>query len=651
MYNYGSGARMRIITLDFETTYDKEYSLTKLTTEEYVRDPRFEALIVGIKEGDAPAYSEVGMDIGPALCKLKLEECAVIAHHAHFDGLILSHHYGVKPKVWIDTLSMARPYVDGSVSLAALVEWANLPAKGKEVTHALGKRLADFSSLELTRYRQYCENDVEITAALARKLFSMHSKQELRIIDMTIRMFTEPVLELDHELIQELYDRLVATKLSTLMLTGVSKDTLMSNVKFAQALRALGVEPQRKISLRTGKRTFAFAKTDAAMLALTEHPNEKVQALVAARLGMKSTLAETRAQRMLGMSARGAAPVYLHYCGARQTGRMSGGDKMNWQNNARNKPVTTNSVFDGTIITPKGKARFRELRDSIVVTDKGDYEAKKCHDVGLRDAIVAPPGHVLVVVDSSNIEARVLAWLAGQSDAIERFRTKQDPYCHMASVIYGRPITKEQDFQERHLGKTAVLGLGYGMGATKFKETCRQQGIEITEELATIVIGIFRNTYHRVVALWNTCYKHIAYMREGKQTWVVPDLIYTDTNCFVLPSGRKIRYPKLTYVQQTGEWIYTRDNTNTRLYGGKCVENIIQAVARDIVMEQTLNIHCAGYKVVLSAHDEAVMCVPEEQAEECLRFSLQTMRMPPAWIVGLPLDAEGGYHSTYGGAK
>lgn len=646
---------MRVIGLDFETYYDKEYSLSKLTTEEYVRDSRFEAMIVGIKEDDAPAYTKIGKDIGPALDKLKLHECAVIAHHAHFDGLILSHHYGIRPKVWIDTLSLARPHVPGSLSLGGLAKHFNLPAKGDEVVNAVGVRLAAMSSLQLNRYRKYCEHDVELTCALANLLLDQTPKDELKIADMVIRMFTEPVLRLDYDILRELHEDITVSKMTVMMLAGVAQDELLSNNKFAEVLRALGVEPPMKLSLTTGRQTFAFAKTDGAMRALAEHPDPRVQAVVAARLGVKSTLAETRAARMMAMSQRGTAPVYLLYAGARQTGRLSGGDKMNWQNNARNRALTTNNLPIGKlIITPSGAATLKSGGEGAVCTSHGDFATKDCHELGLRDAIQAPDGYVLVVVDSANIEARGLAWVAKQKDALDRFRAGVDPYCHMASRIFSREVTKA-DGDARRLGKIAVLGLGYGMGPSKFLETCAQNGITISSGIAEMVVAAYRHTYHRVEALWKAMERAIPDMAAGRERWVVPGVVRTCDSGLVLPSGRIIRYPMLLYSGVSGGWEYAQLGgagiPTSKLYGGKCVENIVQALARDIVLTQTLNISRAGYRVVLSAHDEAVMCVPEDQAEECLAFALTAMRTPPAWAADLPLDAEGGYHKSYGGAK
>lgn len=639
---------MRIVTLDFETYYDKDYSLTKLTTEEYVRDPRFEAIMLGVKVGAGTTYTVLGPDIASTLKKLKLEECAVVAHHAHFDGFILSHHYGVKPKAWLDTLSMARGVVDGALSLGSLAKWAELPSKGHEVIHAMGKHLADFTPSELNAYRQYCQNDVDLTHSLMLRLTPEHSRQELQIADMVIRMFTEPVLGLSKELLQELHEALTGQKIAAMLMCGATKESLMSNNKFADALKQLGVTPPVKVSPVTQQLTWSFAKNDPGMKALAEHPDPRVQALVAARVGVKSTLAETRAMRMIQMADRGPAPVYLQFSGARRTGRLSGGDKMNWQNNARNKEVSATTSLGGTIITPDGPARLVEFSGPSITTSAGDYRTNECHELGLRDAIVAPLGHVLVVVDSSNIEARVLALLARQEDAVERFRRKEDPYCYMASRIFGCEVNKKDHPEQRRLGKIAVLGLGYGMGAQKFIQTCDGQGIRISAAQGQITVDVYRLTMHKVPVFWRAAEDSFIHMRAGTQKWVVPDMVYTDRECFVLPSGRRIRYPGLKRGSDE-RWAYMSGSVLTDLYGGKAVENIVQAVARDIVMEQTLKISKRGYRVVLSAHDEAVMCVPEHEAETCLDFALATMRTPPAWAPSLPLDAAGGYHKSYGG--
>ena len=419
---------MDIYTIDFETYYDRDYSLSKITTEMYVRDERFEAILVGIKKNNGPVKWIPKPMIYFFLKAIDFSKAAILCHNTAFDGAILSWHYGVKPKLWLDTLSMARPLHNVTVggSLKALVQYYKLGAKGDEVINALGKGYADFSKEELNRYADYCVNDVELTYKLWLKLKREFPQEELLVIDQTLRMYTEPKIELDRGLllqhlneVRSCKDKLldmVAEALNDGAAEGIGREALkpvlMSNPQMATLLEKLGVEPPTKVSAKTGKVAFAFSKTDAAFTDLLEHPDERVRAAVEARLGVKSTLEETRTLAFLGIGERGPLPIMLNYYGA-HTGRFSGGDKVNLQN----LPSRGNTT--------------------------------------IRRALKAPDGHEIIACDSSQIEARTVAWLAGQDDLVQSFREGRDVYSEFASEVYGRTITKA-DYTERFVGKTCI---------------------------------------------------------------------------------------------------------------------------------------------------------------------------------------------------
>lgn len=324
---------MDIVTIDFETYYDRDYSLSKITTESYVRSPLFEVIGVGVKVNDGPVDTYTGDNPGKFLKSLDYSDKAILCHNTLFDGAILSWKFGIKPKLWLDTLSMARPKHQSTVggSLKALAQHYELGQKGEEVILAIGKRRKDFGPAELAAYMRYCANDVDLTYALFKKLRKGFPVSELRIIDSTLRMYTEPMIELDVDKLGTHLTVVQAEKQALLdTLGGKGKDILMSNDKFAKLLRRCGVEPPTKISGTTGKEAFAFAKTDLDFLALQDHHNPVVQTLVAARLGLKSTLEETRTARFIGVAGRGRLPIALSYYGA-HTGRFSGcltGDTM-----------------------------------------------------------------------------------------------------------------------------------------------------------------------------------------------------------------------------------------------------------------------------------------------------------------------------------
>ena len=618
---------MSIVTIDFETYYDKDYTLKKMTTEAYIRDPRFQVIGVGIKIDDGQTDWYSGDRVGQFLNSIDYTDKAILCHNTAFDGAILSWHYGIKPKLWLDTLSMARPKHSLTVggSLAALATYYKLNAKGTEVENALGKRREDFDHEALARYAEYCCNDVDITYELFKKLKVDFPVTELLIIDRTIRMYTEPHIVLDRGLLTTHLTEVVARKQQLLDSITVGKDVLMSNNKFADVLRSLGVEPPTKISARTGKETFAFGKTDKGFTDLLEHPDERVQTLVAARFGLKSTLEETRTQSLIGVSERGKLPIMLNYYGA-HTGRFSGGDKLNLQN----LPSRGNNT--------------------------------------LRRAIKAENGHVLISCDSSQIEARMVAWLAGQDDLVQAFTEGRDVYSEFASEVYGRPITKG-DKVERFVGKTCILGLGYGMGAEKFRRTLEigQAGVNviITLEEAQRIVQIYRTKNHKIVALW-TLMNHAIKGIAARQSGMIAKNVSYDEEGIRLPNGFYIRYPALRLGAENN-YVYINDArayrkalkervmtgkaddtiTWTKIYGGKATENVVQALARIVVAEQMILVG-QRYPVLFQVHDELIITALAADADNAQKYVEACMSTRPKWAPDLPIACESGVADNYG---
>jgi len=630
---------MRLITLDFETYYSKDFSLSKITTEAYIRDPQFQVIGFGYKVNDGETKWVTGTDEKIAMClaALDIENSYLIAHNAAFDGAILSWRYGIKPKYYLDTLSMARPITGQTVggSLAALAKKFGLGEKGTEVVKALGKRREDFSPEEMAEYGEYCKNDVQLTWNLYHILKQWNPPKELYIQDLMIRMFTDPVLELDSEVLTDHLANVQAKKhkLMARIDTSIGRDALMSNPKFAEVLTKLGVNPPTKISLRTQKETYAFGKTDQAFKDLLEHPNTAVQAVVAARLGIKSTLEETRTESFLGIAERGPLPILLNYWGA-HTGRASGGDKMNLQN------------------LPRGGA--------------------------LRRSIKAPPGHKLVAVDSSQIEARVVAWLAGQADLVEDFRNNVDIYSKFASYVYGRPIDRKRkeidpatgkefnpDKVEGFVGKTCILGLGYGMGWEKFRASLKigMGGISVdfAEDQAKQTVNVYRSKYAQIAESWKSASGALEKMAKGFETTLGVGM---SLNCtpegIHLPNGTMVRYPNLRFDSLEKQFLYEGRYGPVKIYGGKVIENVVQALARIVVFDQMARIdkHLREldevdqrFKTVLTVHDEVVAVVPDHFAQDCLNQMIQIMSTPPNWCKELPVACEGDVGHSYGDAK
>jgi DNA polymerase I-like protein with 3'-5' exonuclease and polymerase domains len=604
---------MKIITIDFETYYDKDFSLSKLTTEEYVRDEKFEVIGVGVKDGHEPAVWCSGTDeeIKAFLDSFELDKHLVLAHNAIFDAAILTWHYGISPRGWLDTLSMARAIHTTEVggSLAALAKHYEVGEKGNEVILAIGKHRADFTPEALEAYGGYCCNDCDLTYYIFQLMSNQFPQKELRLIDLTIRMFSEPVLRLDVQGLRTHLISVQARKADLLRSVSLERDHLMSSDRLSLRLSQMGVVPPRKISPTTGKETWAFAKSDEEFKALLEHENPAVQALVAARLGVKSTLEETRTERFIGIGQRGALPVPLRYYAA-HTGRWGGDDKLNLQNLPRSSPL------------------------------------KKC--------IMAPAGYVLVDSDSSQIEARTLAWLAGQDDLVSAFERGEDVYRIMASAIYGKPeaqITKD----ERFVGKTTILGAGYGMGAAKFQAQLKTFGVETSLDECKRIIEVYRRTYPYIPELWREASKALEAIERNAHTTLGRDgiLKVEGQRGISLPNGLYMKYPNLRTQRADGkaEMVYDTKKGKSvipnRIYGGKVVENVCQALARIIVGEQML-MAAKKYKVAMTVHDAICCVVPEHEAESGKEFVELCMRIRPQWCSELPLNCEAGVAKTYG---
>jgi len=608
---------MDLITLDFETYYDREFSLSKMTTESYIRDPQFEVIGVGIKVNNEPTEWASGTheQIKTYLHTFNWEESMVLCHNTLFDGAILSWRFAVRPRIYTDTLCIARALhgVEVGGSLKSLTERYNIGAKGTEVLSAIGKRRADFTPEELDRYGDYCVNDVELTY----KLFSIFMqkefpKQELKIIDLTLRMFIDPILELDTGLLESHLEDIKYRKDKLLTDAGVTdKKELMSNPKFAEVLKSLGVIPPTKTSLTTGKETLAFAKTDEAFKALLEHDDDQVQALVAARLGTKSTLEETRTQRFIDISKRGLLPVPVRYYAA-HTGRWGGDDKINLQNLPSRGP-----------------------------------NGKK-----LKRSIITPEGYTMIDCDSAQIEARVLAWFAGQDNLTEAFRNKEDVYVKMASTIYNVPedeVTKDQRF----VGKTTILGAGYGMGAVKFQAQLQSFGFDMELHEARRVINIYREANWKISQVWREAQNMVRYLANGDTLqFGLEGVLEVDgyEKAIRLPSGLLLRYDdlKAEYDEEGKlEYTYKTRRGRTRIYGGKVIENVCQAIARCIIGEQMLQI-AKRHRVVLTVHDSVVCCVPDAEVAEAQAYIEECMSWTPDWAAGLPINCESGTGKSYG---
>lgn len=607
-------AVMDTLTVDFETFYSKEYSLSKITTEEYINDPMFQVIGIAVKRNDEDTqwFSGTPKETKAWLAQFDWVNSMVIAHNAMFDGAILSWRFGIKPKAIICTLCMGRALLDVSVggSLAKMSEYYQLGEKGTEVLNALGKRRADFTEAELTAYAGYCINDVELTYKLFYKMLPHFNKTELKLIDITTKMYTEPKLYLDAAMLDQHLHEVREQKDRLLAECGISKEDLMSNPKFAAVLEMFGVDVPTKISARTGKSSYAFAKTDEGFKELQEHSDPRVQAIVAARLGTKSTLEETRTQRFIEIAGRmGTLPVPLKYYGAR-TGRWAASDQINCQNIPR-------------------KSR-------------------------LKEAIIAPEGYVIVGADLSNIELRVGLWLAGQMDKLTLLQNGVDLYKDFASSVFGvayDEVTSEQRF----IGKTSQLSLIFSVGAGKLRAALKAgSGVDIGEDEAKRIVSMYRSEYASVAAIWKEGEKVIeAIHNDVYMPFGFNNLLHVEGRTGIkLPSGLHLQFHSLhRRATDTGsEWAFLKArNQWDRLYGGKVFQGSVQSIARCVAGEAIVRVN-KRYPVLLCIHDSIYTLVPESEADEGSAFLNESLTITPDWLPGIVLGAEGGWSKTLKGA-
>jgi len=654
----------RILTADFETYWNsKTYTLSKMTTEEYIRDKSFRAFGCCFHEfgSEQPTQWVRGDDLPEFLSGIDWGRTAVLAHNAQFDVSILSWKYGVTPAFIFDTLSMGRA-LRGSVvgnSLAKLASDYSLPPKGTAVHSTDGQKSISWEvEKELA---DYCAHDVYLCEEIFKRLVAGYPTSELRLIDMTLRMYTEPVLQLDKLMLVNALEGEKEKREALLKRLNVTDAMLASNGQFAELLRTLHVEPptkKKKPTVKTPKPVgvnFAFAKTDAMFQAMLNGDNEDVAALCEARLKVKSTTERTRAQRFLEIAGRGPLPVPLSYYGA-LSGRWtaSKGSAINMQNLKR-----------------------------------GSF---------LRKAIMAPEGHQLVVGDLSQIEPRVLAWLADYDDMLDIFRSGADPYAAFGAQMFNIPgMTKDSHPDLRQSAKSALLGCGYGLGWASFasqlmvgflgappvrynKDFARKLGVDSAyvnrfidwednlKKMAEIphtcadaellihcvaakkIIDIYRSTAHPVASFWEMCSGLIASSLAQGREFRYKCVVFRKGE-IELPNGMKLLYPDLRQVKDDKgrvQWVYGPDAT--KLYAGKITNNIVQGVARIVMTDGMLRV-AKRYPIKGTVHDELIAVVPDAQVDDAKTWVLAQMTMEPRYMPGIPLNADGGAHRRYGLAK
>jgi len=618
---------MKRIYGDFETYWADDYTLSKMVTIDYILDPRYETVGCGVAiNSDKPFW--LPRDKIRDFLEAETEPYMFISHNALFDASILAYRYCVHPTLIIDTMGMARAILmaelpQGRVSLKNVAKFLNIGVKGETVLKTKGMTRKDLESKPFLykEYVSYCLNDVNLCRKIYLTLKDRFPATEHIIMDMIIKTTTQPTLQLNIEHLEEHLREVREAKAKTLAEVSqwFTVDDLMSNLKFAEALKFLGVMPPRKISPTTGKSTWAFAKADVQFMELLEHPDPDVQALMAARLGHKSTLEETRTEKFISIAKSTKnywddtyIPMALRYAGA-HTHRFSGDWGLNLQN------------------LPSRKSRK------------------------LRQSIIAPAGHVILAADAAQIEARLVAWFARQRNLLNGFEQGRDIYKEFACVIFNTTLDKVTKIQ-RFIAKECILGLGFQLGKVKLLNTlitkAKDQGIEIdipfTLKLTQKWVDTYRNSFNNIKQYWNHLRDYLPGIAGMDGIMPIRECCEIEHQKIKLPNGLYLYYHDL-HLNDDNEWWFTYGGRQKKLYGGKLLENLVQAFDRMIVMDAALRVfQRTGYRISHQIHDELLYIVPEKEVDALKAVVLEEMERRPKYAPDLPLKAEAKIAHNYG---
>ncbi|MDE2100310.1 MAG: hypothetical protein KGL39_23870 [Patescibacteria group bacterium] len=622
---------MRFIVIDLESYFDSEYTFKKLSTEEYVRHPKFGLHGAAIKEAaNQPAYWLDEPHLRHWLNQQNWTDIFLVSHHAQWDHFALSWHYDVHPKMSGCTLSMARLLLGNhlSVSLDAVRKHFKMPLKTTPYNLFIGKRWNEMVPQVQQLVAEGACDEVESIWKIFGILYQQFPKEELEVIDTIIKMFSEPVLRADIDMLGKIWSDESTKKEKIMQALGVTEAELQSADHFAALLRVEGVEPETKQGKK--KSIYCFAKTDQFMRDLQESENDRIRTLAEARLGAKSTIMQTRAETFGWMACRGPLPVYLFYAGA-GTLRPSGGDGSNFLNLKRRSPI--------------------------------------------RPALMAPKGYLLGPVDASQIEFRVCCYLAGQEDMIELLRKGGDPYVTLASLFYGEKIYKpSQNDPRKHememkrgAGKQGRLMCIYGSAGPKFRATAKAglygPPIDMTLEEANRYVSITRADMPAIcdkkLGYWAKCNNRMLPALAVGRTEQFGPLTIKDHRIF-LPNGAMMIYDTLEWhipqpdeenvkdFEWDGFWRMRTRSGWKKMWGSKLTQNICEAVSRVIVSQAMIRIKRMGFRALNWPYDELLLLIPDNgHAEENLQACMNEMKRTPDWLPNIPLDCEGSLGERY----
>jgi len=646
-----AGFPTEAVVLDFETYFDKDYSLSKMSTIEYVKDSRFICTGLGVQRlgQDASFIEPDRIDMVLKATQRRfgsdLEDITVVMQNAKFDALVLQEHFGITPRHVVDLMDLDKMWdARNRHSLKEMAKRWKAPSLKGDTKQFMGYHYEDMDAELRAKFVEYTLNDVEIEAWLFREMMPVvvsRPEIELPVANFTLHMFLHPCFEIDMQLGERILAGMEMEMLSPMENLyrqhglNIGTGDVSKNADFFQLLKQY-LPKGETVPMKQGKRGLipAFAKDDEGMRQLQEHSDLVVRALAQARGAIQSWPLHIAKVRHILDQARAkngmiGAPLGYHNA---HTGRWGGAEKINLQN------------LGGA---GRGGSAPHELIRNV------------------RHMLRAPKGYVLGVQDFSKVEAIGVAWQAGQEDLVEGFRSGADVYSELAMELFDKRVwkwDKDKDVEEypgqkneigtmRGFGKDAILGAGFGLGASKFYDRCYANDTlrpafdsgRFDMPFIESVIDTYRKKYTSIPAYWRKLEMAWRYVtRFPRERLQLPECgleFWHDGGAtFIrLPSGRTLRYPHATVNNRTKEcryhWGY--------LWGGVLTENVVQALCRDFIAEALLKLRAAGFWVVLTVHDEIVCNLPEADAQERLEEMGEIMCELPTWAIGFPLSTEG----------
>lgn len=662
-----------VIVLDFETFFSSEFTLKKMSTIEHITDDQFEVLGLSVTEEDKAPYFIREPKVKQYLEHLQtlygenLAGCTIAAHNAKYEGAILHWLYGITPKYIIDTMGLASHWnARARNDLEHVAEREGLPPKGdtlrfKDWTtrrrykprggrgrkRLMPVRLPIIDEKMWKELEDYANHDGFLEWEVFKRYMPRVScpEIELNALNHTMHLYIEPMVQVDEQLGLDIIDAMEAEIDRHMDMVGHTREQISGDNSFEAimeaALKDAGDDIVHYLKPAKNKRgcKLAIAKDDPARKLLEEHDDETIRNLMVAKNALSSWPDHiTRVRSIIAQckAAGGVLPVPLKYFGA-HTGRWSGGEGINLQNLG---------------------SRGHELIKRI------------------RGMLLAPPGWEFVIADAASIESRCLAHMSGQDDKLEKYENGEEMYCRFAEIVLRKPERslrkphKEEDWErlgcdpehERYLawarnkiGKIGDLACGYGGGP----DAVARFAPDLDLDMRIRIRDKYREVNPKTVKFWYALQaKFIATAKYGRPCTMPRGLSFRQTkDCDViitLPSGHEIKYHEVTIKQddygkdqirvrnpQTREWEY--------IWGGTLAENVIQAIARDVLWEAIIKVEAAGYRVVHHVHDELIALVRKGVGKAVLDIAIKALRTRPQWALGCPLDGEGVVTTRYGG--